>query len=319
MDPLFVTILAAYLLDLILGDPPWLPHPVRGIGWAIAQGERALRSLIRNETASGWFLVGTIGLGTLGVVATLRGLAWRISPGFGLGCDVILLYACLSTKDLVVESLPVYEALKAGHLPQARGWVSRIVGRDTEELDSPEVIRATVETIGESAMDGIIAPLFYAVLGGVPLACFYKAINTLDSMVGYRSSRYLVFGAPTARVDTWMNAIPARLTAWLLALAAPLIGLSGREALQVTYRDAWRRRENSWIPEAAVAGALGVRLGGVNRYQKVAVTTPFLGDARRPLTADRIPQALELMVGCSFLGWLLALAVRWMMAARLLS
>ncbi|MBI3332618.1 MAG: cobalamin biosynthesis protein CobD [Candidatus Omnitrophica bacterium] len=310
MDSAALTLALAYTLDLGLGDPRWLPHPVRGLGWTIQRGERLLRERIENEAWAGWLLVGGILLGTFGLVEGLLWGAGRISPWLACGVEIGLLYACLSTKDLAVESRPVYRALKAGDLPQARAKVGLIVGRDTGSLSAQEVVRATVETIGESAMDGIIAPLFYAAIGGVPLACLYKAVNTLDSMVGYRSTRYLRFGRAAARIDSWMNFIPARITAFLIAAGAQMVGFSGRESFRVFRRDAWSRGENSWIPEAALGGALGVRLGGINFYQGKGVEAPRLGDPRRPMDPEVIPEAIRIMVACSLLGFLAALIVR---------
>ena len=312
MAPAGLTLALAYALDLSFGDPRWLPHPVRGLGWVIQRGEIFLRSFVRSEKGAGWLLLIGVVLGTFGLAQALRWGAYQLSPWFGFGVEVAFLYACLSTKDLAVESWPVYQALKAGDLPGARAKVAMIVGRDTEDLSEPEVVRATVETIGESAMDGIIAPLFYAVIGGAGLACLYKAVNTLDSMVGYRSARYLKFGQPTAQVDSWMNAVPARITSWLIAASAVLIGFSGRESLRVLYRDAWSRRENSWLPEAAMAGALGVQLGGINFYQGKKVEVPFLGDPDQPLESGKIPQAIRLMWVSSLLGFLAVMGVRWL-------
>jgi len=306
-----VTLALAYLLDLMVGDPRWLPHPVRALGWAISRGENLLRAWLKNERMAGWLLVIGVILGTLGLVVALLFSAAQFSPWLGRGVEVVLLYACLSTRDLAVESWPVYRALQSGNLSQARAKVAMIVGRDTQDLSESEVVRATVETVGESTMDGIIAPLFYAAIGGVALACVYKAVNTLDSMVGYRSARYLKFGRGAARVDSWMNALPARITGFLIALAACLIGFSGRESLRVLFRDAWDRRENSWMPEAAFAGALGVRLGGINLYQGKAVQVPYLGDFKRPLRPGVILEAIRLMVACSLMGFLAAILVRW--------
>ncbi len=311
MDTLPLKLALAYLLDLGLGDPQWLPHPVRGLGWAIQRGEGILRSLIHDERRAGWLLVAGIAGGTLGLVQFLLGVLGKFSIGWAFWGEVVLLYSCLSTRDLAVESWPVYRALKSHDLRTARVKVSRIVGRDTDCLTEPEIVRAAVETIAESAMDGIVAPLFYAVLGGAPLACLYKAVNTLDSMVGFRSARYVRFGQAAAQVDRWMNAVPARLTAWALALSALMTGGSAGEALRVTYRDAWKQGENSWIPEAAMAGALGVRLGGTNFYQKVPREMPCLGDPRRPLEPEAIAQAIRLMWVCSFLAAVLGIGIRW--------
>ncbi|MBI3615903.1 MAG: cobalamin biosynthesis protein CobD [Candidatus Omnitrophica bacterium] len=311
MDAVALTLLFAYLLDLAVGDPRWLPHPVRGLGWCIRKGEKILRDRIRNESWAGWFLVIGIVGGTLLLVRGLLLGAQALSPRLAFPLEVFLLYVCLSTRDLAVESWPVYRALKSQDLPRARRCVAMIVGRDTDALSESEVVRATAETIGESLMDGIIAPLFYAAMGGVPLACVYKAVNTLDSMVGYRSARYLKFGRSAAKVDSWMNWIPARITALLIAAAGQIVGFSGLSSLKALFRDAWNRNENSWIPEAAMAGALGVQLGGSNFYQGKVVETPHLGDPRKPLAPIAIPQAIRIMYSTSVLGFLAALLVRW--------
>ncbi|MBI1953162.1 MAG: cobalamin biosynthesis protein CobD [Candidatus Omnitrophica bacterium] len=309
MEAIGLRIVLAYGLDLLLGDPAWLPHPIRGLGWVIESSEAALRRLIRSELLGGILLVLLIGGGTWGLVGFVVGWAARISPLFALGMEAAFLYICLSTKDLAVESWPVFRALERGDLPLARRKLSMIVGRDTGELDEPEVTRGTVETIGESLMDGVVSPLFYAAIGGVGLACCYKAVNTLDSMVGYRSSRYLRFGKASAAVDRCMNALPAWITAGLIAAAAGLLGLPGGGSLRAFLKNPRARQENSWIPEAAMAGALGVRLGGVNRYQGLAVETPFLGEPLRPLGRAVIPQAIRVMWMASGLSLFAALGL----------
>jgi len=311
MDPLSVTLASAYALDLSLGDPRWLPHPVRGLGWMIERGERFLRRVVRQEVWAGaWLVIGVV-LATWVIVQGLLSGAGRLFSWGPQVMEGLLLYACLSTKDLAVESWPIFRALKAGDLPQAREKLSWIVGRDTHALDEPEVVRATLETIAESVMDGIVAPLFYAAIGGAPLACVYKAVNTLDSMVGYRSSRYIRFGKVAARLDAWMNVIPARLTAGLIALSAGMVGFSVRNGMSAARRDAWHRGENSWIPEAALAGALEVQLGGASSYQGKRWETPPLGRGGRPLRRERIPEAIRLMYACSFLTLGAVLLARW--------
>lgn len=306
MGSVLLSLPLAYGLDLALGDPRWLPHPVRGLGVVIERAERFLRAHVRNEHWAGRFLVFGITLGTFGMAEGILWAAREISWGLSLGLEAALLYVCLSTRDLAVESWPVYEALRLGDLAQARKKVAMIVGRDTDRLTQAEVVRATAETIGESLMDGIVAPLFYAVLGGAPLACLYKAVNTLDSMVGYRSARYLAFGQAAARLDSWMNFIPARITSVLIAAAAQVTGFSGSGSLRAFFWNSEVCQENPWIPEAAMAGALEVQLGGVNFYQGKAVETPPLGDSRRPLTPDLIPQAVRILYACSLIGFIVA-------------
>lgn len=303
---------SAYLLDLAVGDPRWLPHPVRGLGWAISRGERVVRARLRNEGVAGGLLVLVIAAGTWGLAQALIGAAGRFSPWLAGAAQVALIYSCLSTKDLAVESWPVYRALKKGDLPEARAKVAMIVGRDTGNLDEPEVVRATVETIGESVMDGIVAPLFYAVLGGAPLAMLYKAVNTLDSMIGYRSARYIRFGKIAAWTDRAMNWIPAWLTTLFLAWAGQILWGSGRRSLRAAQRDGAPTRENSFIAEAAIGGAIGARLGGINVYQGKEVPTPWMGEDLRPLEPERIADSIRVMYLASMLAAAVALGARWM-------
>lgn len=307
-----LTMLAlAYGADLLIGDPRWFPHPVRAMGLAIHWGERILRQMIPWERLAGVVLVVIVvgasysaTLGLLRVIGPVSGM-WSFAAG------VVLLFTCLSTKDLAVESRQVLKALEANDLPLARQRVARIVGRDTHQLDTQEVVRATIETIAESTLDGILAPLFYFILGGVPLAVAYKAINTLDSMIGHRSARYLRFGWAAAKLDTAANWLPARLSAAFFVVAAWLC----RDRVSAAWRCAWRDGAggpvpNAGVPEAAVAGALGVRLGGTNWYDGKAVEMPSMGDPVRPLEPPRIREAIRLMYACSLVGWLTALGVQ---------
>ena len=294
----------AYGADLVLGDPRWLPHPVRAMGAAIAAGERLLRRAIPWERAAGMVLVVMIIGGSYATAWWLTHAAAQWSGFAGVGVSVFLLFTCLSTRDLAVESRAVRRALERRDMRAAQKQVSRIVGRDTARLDEPDIVRATVETIAESTLDGIISPLFYFVLGGVPLAIAYKAINTLDSMIGHRSARYITFGWAAAKFDTAANWIPARLCAPFFAAAAWLC----RYRMSAAWRCAWRDGyggpvPNAGIPEAAMAGALGIRLGGVNWYEGRAVEMPSMGEPRRPLEPQRIREAIRLMYTCSFVAW----------------
>ncbi len=302
MDPLSVRIGAAYLTDLVVGDPRWLPHPVRWIGGSIQRAEAVWRVWLKNEHWAGLGLVATIAGGTLAAAAGLVWAAHRLSPAAGAAIEILLLFFCFSTRDLAIETLPVARALEAGDLPLARKKVSWIVGRDTRALSEPEVVRAAVETVAESTMDGIVAPLFYAALGGAPLACLYKAVNTLDSMVGFRSARYLRLGRAAATLDRWMNCLPAHLTVFFLAAAGQLIRGTGVRSLRVAYRDGWPSRENSYLTEAAMAGVLSVQVGGENFYQGVPAMTPRMGDPDRPLQPPRVIESLRVMGIASLLA-----------------
>ena len=308
MDVQLPLLAIAYGTDLVIGDPHWLPHPVRGMGLAIHWGERFLRRVIPWERAAGFCLVvAVVGVSYGATAWLLNGLSVRAGL-WGFWAGALLLFTCLSTKDLADESRGVLRALETGELPEARRRLARIVGRDTDRLDRPEIVRATVETIAESTLDGILSPLVYFVLGGVPLAVAYKAINTLDSMIGHRSARYVRFGWAAATLDTAANWIPARLSTVIMTAAAWI----GRYRASAAWRCAWRDGSggpvpNAGIPEAAMAGALGVRLGGVNWYERKAVERPFMGDPIHPLEPRTIRDAILLMYACSVVAWLAAM------------
>lgn len=284
------------MLDLALGDPRWLPHPVVFIGRMITRLETALRKAVPCERSAGILLLMlTVGLSSgatyllLAVVGTIHPLATDLA-------GMIIGYTCLSARSLQLESAKVAEPLARGDLPAARAALAMIVGRETGHLDEPEIWRANVETVAENSSDGVIAPLLFLMIGGPVLAIAYKAVNTLDSMVGYRNDRYLLFGWASARFDDLCNWIPARLTALLMVLAAPCAGLSGAGAWRIMRRDSGNHSSpNSGFPEAAAAGALGVRLGGVNRYFGRDVPKPTIGDPVRPLDGAAWRGAVRLM------------------------
>lgn len=296
MISLYQQMLLAMLLDLLLGDPRWLPHPVQGIGWLAQRAEAPLRRLIANPKLAGvvavvWVVGSTtlLGLGLLKAAALLHPLAGDIVA-------ILLLYTCFATRSLHDHALAVYGPLKAGNLAEARQRVSWLVGRDTAELDEPEITRAAVESVAENTVDGCTAPLLYACLAGPLGALAYKAISTLDSTFGYKNERYLQFGWGSARLDDLANLIPSRLTALLTMVAAMLLRLRAADA----WRIFWRDRHNHPSPnggqiEATVAGTLGVQLGGINCYFGQPSRRPFMGDPLQPLVAQHILQALRLM------------------------
>jgi len=250
------------------------------------------------------------------VAATM--LIWlgsSIDPLWGSAATVLLAWTTLAARDLIDHVVAVQQALQSVSLAEARTAVAQIVGRDTEEMDETDIVRATVETIAESTADGIVAPLFYLVLGGAPLALAYKAINTLDSMIGHLDDRYRWFGWASARMDDAANFIPARITALLLVLSAGVVSRSWpamQRTWQILLRDGGRHPSpNSGRPEAAMAGALGVQLGGINRYDGLPVERPCLGDPHQPLTRVHIGMALTLMLWTSLTGVLLG--VGWLL------
>lgn len=290
-----VCILAAYLLDLIFGDPPSFPHPVKGIGWFIRKLEGPFRAIIRNERIAGTFFACTIIISIWLIAFTVTQAAYFFNNYLGALISIIIIYTSLSVKDLCVESLAVFSALREGNLNKARTSLSKIVGRDTANLDEREIIRATVETIAENIVDGIISPLFYAFLGGASLAMAYKAINTLDSMVGYKNKRYINFGWAAAKIDDIANFIPARLSIIFLVLASWMSGYNPIKTWNITIRDGRKNPSpNSGLPEAAIAGAIGVRLGGLNYYDSIAAEKPYIGNDINQLNRSHIKEAIKI-------------------------
>jgi adenosylcobinamide-phosphate synthase len=301
-------LISAVVLDLLMGDPRWFPHPVVYMGKLITHLEKGLRKSVPNERLGGaLLLVMTVGI-SCGAAAAILKLAYGVNSYLGHAVAVVLSWSCLAARSLHRESRQVADPLSRGELATARGYLSMIVGRDTAELDEPEIWRATVETVAENTSDGVIAPLFYLCLGGPVLAIAYKAVNTLDSMVGYRNERYLEFGRASARFDDLANFIPARLTGLLMVAAAPLSGFSAKNSWRIMGRDGRNHSSpNSGIPEAAAAGALGVMLGGTNLYGGRPVEKPTIGDPVQKISRASWLGAVRLMYGAEALmvaGWL---------------
>jgi len=293
MTARLICLLLGVLLDLIVGDPRDLPHPVRAIGALITALEQTLRQIFPvTPTGELWagrvLTVLTAGLSAGLTWGVLRLLHWACAP-LAYALAVLLCSQCLAAKSLRQESMKVHKALTEGDLSGARQAVSMIVGRDTDRLDETGVAKAAVETVAENFSDGVIAPLLFLAVGGPVLGIFYKAVNTMDSMVGYQNNRYLYFGRCAAKLDDLLNLIPARLSGIMLCLAAPLTGLSGREAWRIFRRDRKNHKSpNSAHTEAAAAGALGVSLGGPNYYFGTLVEKPAIGDAARPVEPEDI-------------------------------
>lgn len=301
----------AYLLDLIFGDPQWFPHPVRFIGFLIDRGEDLLRKWVSREILAGTILTfSLIFFSFLSTCFLLKTISAH-SPTLSRALEIFLLYCCLSTKDLTVECSWVKKALKSGNIFLARKKLSWVVGRDTEQLDEKGIIRATVETVAENTVDGIISPLFYAVIGGAPLALTYKTINTLDSMIGHKDKRYIQFGKIAAYIDQWANWVPARLSGFIFPIAAGLLGFSVKDSYMAAWgQGAKSSNQNSAIPEAAMAGALQVQLGGLNFYKGQPVSTPCLGNPNRSLSLECIGESLKIMYAASALCFLICVGVR---------
>jgi adenosylcobinamide-phosphate synthase len=294
----------AFLLDLAVGDPGWLPHPVVLMGKIIARGEDLLWSgKPRRDFVAG--LILSIVLVSLAAGATL-GLVFVFNtfpPWLAFSATAALASTTLATRGLLDAVKRIEAPLSASNLAAARQQLSHIVGRDTTHLNEEKIMRASLESLSENTSDGIVAPLFYLFLGGVPLAMAYKAVNTLDSMIGYRSERYFYFGKAAARLDDAMNFIPARLAALFIIAAAPVLRLSLGRSLRVVWRDHTNHLSpNAGYPEAALAGAFGVRLGGPSIYFGQEIEKPYLGDDSRPLTIAMLKEGRALCLVAALLS-----------------
>lgn len=312
---IFWAVLGGFLLDALFGDPAWLPHPVVLMGRCISVLEKHLRTALpktpRGELAGGAAVAAVLPLGTLAVTGLACWAAARLHPALGLALQMLWCGQALAAKGLAQESRNVYKELAKGDLPAARRAVARIVGRDTQNLTAAGVTRAAVETVAENASDGVIAPLFYMLIGGAPLALTYKAINTMDSMLGYKNEKYINFGRVPAKLDDAANYIPSRIAALLWVLAAGLTGNSVKGAWKIWRRD--RRNHaspNSAQTESACAGALGVQLAGPAYYFGEYYDKPTIGDPLRPVMPEDILKADRMMYAESILALVLGLLVR---------
>jgi len=285
------------------------------MGKLIAWLEKFFRNLGSSDfwlKFSGVLLSFVVCGGTFLVTVSLIRWSESFSWVAGLTVSIFLAYTTLATRDLHLETKRVLQALEAGNLERARGELSLLVGRDTAHLDQPEILRALVETIAENISDGVIAPLFYLGLGGPPWAMTYKAINTLDSMVGYKNERYRHLGWASAKLDDAANFIPARLSSLIIVLSSFILGRSWRDSLTILVRDHGRHESpNSAWPEAAMAGALGVQLGGLNYYFGQPNRKPFIGDRKKTLETNDVREAWKILYLSSFWMLLLALLLNW--------
>ncbi len=299
-----------FLLDLLFGDPHWLPHPVRLIGALISCLERKIRACVPKtkggELFGGVLLVILVTAVSAGVPVGLLLLAGWVHPHLCLTVGSLMCYQLLAAKSLKAESMKVCHKLEASDLAGARKAVSMIVGRDVDRVSEEGISKAAVETVAENASDGVLAPLFFMMAGGPAFGFFYKAVNTMDSMVGYKNERYLYFGRAAARLDDVCNFIPARLSAWLMIAASGLLGMDGRGALRIYRRDRKNHASpNSAQTESVCAGALGVELAGDAWYFGVLHRKKTIGEAKRPVVPQDIRLANRLMYGTAVLGLLL--------------
>ncbi len=290
--------MAAMLLDRIIGDPRGWPHPVNLMGWWIHRWDRWANRPPHGTATTRWGVLMSIS-----TVVLVWGIAWgmiwvasQVSVILAAAMQIWLISTTIAWKGLVDAGYQVYRALTRQGLTAARVAVSQIVGRDTGTLPEVEVVRATVETLAENIVDAITSPVFFAVLGGAPLALAYRAVNTMDSMVGYKNDRYTHFGFASARMDDVLNFIPARLTAWLLWVSIGLARYNAPNAWRVMRRDAIKHPSpNAGIAEAMMAGALSVQLGGTNYYGGKASHRPTLGDPYRFLNVEDIPATIKVV------------------------
>ena len=307
MELSLLAVILGFILDLIVGDPHWLYHPIRLVGHLISGLEKLLRRIFPKTEqgeliAGGFLLVLTAGI-TTAVAWRLLLAAGLVHPCLRFALEVIMCYWVLATKSLKTETMKVYDALKEGDLKKARFAVSMVVGRDTEVLDDIGVTKAAVETVAENASDGVIAPLLFLMIGGAPLGFFYKAVNTMDSMVGYKNDKYLYFGRAAAKFDDVLNYIPARLSGMLMCGAAAFCGMDSKNAWRIYWRDRYNHSSpNSAHTEATAAGAMHIQLAGNAYYFGKLYEKPTLGDPDRPVEYEDIPRVNRLLYATAILS-----------------
>ena len=310
-------LIVGFGIDLVVGDPAGLPHPVVFMGKLISLLEKTFRRWFPKTEAGEkwagaclWLVVVTVS--TL-VPAVLLGLCYRVSRWLGFLVESILCWQILATKSLKDESMKVYDALKTGDLAKSRYAVSRIVGRDTANLDSLAVARAAVETVAENTSDGVIAPMLFLALGGAPLGFFYKAVNTMDSMLGYVEMPYRNIGMVSAKMDDVVNFLPARLSALLMLLAGFFLRLDVKNGWRIFLRDRYHHSSpNSAQTESVCAGLLGLRLAGDAWYHGVLHKKPYIGDALREIEYEDIPRACRLLYGTAVLSLLMMSGLKFL-------
>lgn len=312
---LVYVVLLGFLIDLILGDPPWMPHPVIYIGRLISLCEKILRKVFpkteRGEIIAGFFLTVTvIGISTVLPYFVLYCFEY-VNPWIKYALEVFWCWQIFASKSLAKAAKQVRNEIEKNDIKEARKYVSYIVGRDTQALDFKQIIKAVCETVAENTSDGIIAPMFYLIIGGVPMGFFYKAGNTLDSMVGYKNEKYLNFGKVSAVFDDILNFIPARITGFVMCIASFLCGLNGKNAFKIFFRD--RRNHvspNAGNPESACAGALGVELLGDASYFGKVYKKKTIGDALKEIENSDIEKTNRLMYASAVLSLILMAGIR---------
>lgn len=307
--------LGAYIIDIIVGDPRWLPHPVAIVGrWTrFVEGEIRAHTTRASEKKGGIILWFSVVIPTFFITYGITEISFFIGYLFGMIITALLASLTLAARSLYEESKAVIDALTLGNVEEARNGLSMIVGRDTDNLDEGEILRAVIETVSENLSDGIVAPMFYLAVGGVPLAMAYKAVNTLDSMVGYKDGRYRDIGCFSAKMDDILNWIPARVTGIIIVIASFILRLNWRDSWRIMRRDGRNHiSPNSGIPEAAVAGALGIQVGGENRYSGEIICKPAIGDRLKETDKKDVKKAWAIMFASSLLMAIVCMVFLWM-------
>jgi adenosylcobinamide-phosphate synthase len=313
-------IILAIGLDKVVGDPRWLPHPVRGIGWLIYK----LEPFLNRGKYKIW--KGTLTACIVTIIPVLIGLffiklSYNLHISIGIIVEAFLIYTTIAEKSLGDAAKEVYQPLNDGDIEKAREKLGWIVGRDTEKLNEQEIVRGVVETVAENTSDGVTAPIFYSMIGGAPFALFYRSVNTLDSMLGYKNEKYLLFGRASAKWDDWMNFIPSRITGFCMVVSNLMVStVSFKQCIKILLRDAKKHPSpNSGWGEAAMAAILGVQLGGTNTYKGIVSIRAKMGDPTHSLQMSHILESIGVMKRTVFLftllmiigGFLYELASTW--------
>ncbi|MCK5541144.1 MAG: cobalamin biosynthesis protein CobD [Desulfobacterales bacterium] len=307
-------LLFAFVLDLIVGDPTFLPHPVVFMGKAIEFFEPLFRKIVSNQVFCGAlfavFLIGSTFALTYGIISLCRSIDFF----FGQIVSCVFMFFTLSSKSLYKAAMDVKIALETSGIESGRDKIAMIVGREVKSLDQTGIVRAAVETVAENFVDGFLSPLFFALIGGVPCAVAYKMVNTLDSMVGYKNEKYIEFGRASAKIDDVANFIPARISVIIIAAGATLFpGKRGFSSLKTGLREGrFHKSPNAGFPEASFAGALHIKLGGPNYYHGKLVDKPYIGNDFNDSGLYQIKQACELMLFSSFLSIIISCFIIWL-------
>lgn len=306
--------IGAYIIDIIIGDPRWFPHPVAIIGRWTRFVEEKIRARITHasDKKGGIVLWYSVVIPTFFITYGIAEASFIISALVGMIITTLLASLTLATRSLHEESRLVMDHLDAGHIEEARRSLAMIVGRDTANLDENGILRAVIETVSENLSDGIVAPMFYLAVGGLPLAMTYKAVNTLDSMVGYKDAKYMDIGCFSAKMDDVLNWIPARITGFIVVIASFILRFNWRDSWRIMKRDGRNHTSpNSGIPEAAVAGALGIRIGGENIYSGEIIRKPTIGDRLKETDKKDVKNAWAIMFTSSLLMAIICTIALW--------